>query len=30
MDLNGTNDVVYKTAYKELTATNYIDEKRFF
>ena len=28
MDLNDTNDVVYKTAYKELTAPKCIDEKR--
>ena len=28
MDINDTNDVVYKTAYKELEATNFIDEKR--
>ena len=28
MDLNDTNDVVYKTAYKQLTAAKCIDEKR--
>ena len=28
MDINDTNDVVYKTAYKELTVANSMNEKR--